>query len=388
MRKILTIGAYERDNFGDLLFFLVLKEIFKYDYIVPSSIIFSDMTELMGHIVYPYHTLLKEEEWDLVIVVGGEIGGVDIYSALNMSLNTKEYEVLEKSEKKVINFCYEYLTGFNKNRTAYLPNLKLYSKNKNSALLINSVGIGSLELMEGSINYKESFEIFKQAEFLSVRDNKSSGYLDSFNIKNILCPDSVHSIKKLLDDKIEEKILLHNINCEYILFQCNQYYMQDNSLDFIVKSIEQLIGKYNKKVYLFAAGIARHHDSIELYEQIIDKIDDSFKTRILIIYERNPLSLVKYIKYSQMWMGTSLHGRIVAAAYSIPRISLENKKVAQYANLWDNEFPYNISLNELINSCEIAFNVDTTKLNAIALLLEDKAYENLKNNLEVSRNGK
>lgn len=388
MRKILTIGAYERDNFGDLLFFLILEEIFKYDYVVPSSIIFSDMTELMGHIVYPYDNLLRETEWDLIIVVGGEIGGVDVHSALNMSLTDHEYEVLEKAEQKIINFCYEYLTGFNKNRIAYLPNLKCYSKNTNSTLIINSVGISSLSLIEDSENYKESFDILRQANFLSVRDNLSSEYLNSLNIRNILCPDIVHCIKKLLDYKIEEKILLQDIDSEYILFQCNQYYILDNSLDFIVKNIEQLIEKYNKKVYLFAAGIARHHDSIELYEQIIDKIDDSFKTRILIIYERNPLSLVKYIKYSQMWIGTSLHGRIVATAYSVPRISLENKKVAQYANLWDNEFPYNISLNELINSCEIAFNVDTTKLNEIALLLENKTHENLKNNLEVSTNGK
>lgn len=387
MKKILTIGAYERDNFGDLLFFLVLKEVFKQDYIVPSSIIFSDMTELIGHIIYPYHILLKENEWDLVIVVGGEVGSVDIHSALNMSLNDEEYHILEKTEQTIINFCYEYLTGFNKNRTAYLPDLKLYPKNKNSPLLINSVGISSLKLIKNSMNYKESFEILKQAKFLSVRDSLSSEYLDLLNIKNILCPDSVHSIKKLLDDKIEEKILLHDINCEYILFQCNQYYIQDNSLDFIVKSIEQLIMKYNKKIYLFAAGIARHHDSIELYKQIIDKIDDSLKTKILIIYDRNPLSLVKYIKYSKMWIGTSLHGRIVATAYSVPRISLENKKVAQYTRLWDNKLPYNVSLNELINSCEIAFNVDTIKLNEIALSLENKAYENLKNNLEVS-NGK
>lgn len=387
MRKILTIGAYERDNFGDLLFFLILEEIFKDDYIVPSSIIFSDMTELMGHIVYPYHNLLKENKWDLIIVVGGEIGGVDIHSALNMSLNNHEYEILEKTEQKIINFCYKYLTGFNKNRIAYLPNLKLYSKNTNSILIINSVGISNLSVMKDSENYTESFDILKQAKFLSVRDSLSSEYLNLLNIQNILCPDSVHSIKKLLDYKIEEKILLDDINCEYILFQCNQYYILENSLDFVVKSIEELILIYNKKIYLFAAGIARHHDSIELYKQIIDKIDDSLKTKILIIYDRNPLSLVKYIKYSKMWIGTSLHGRIVASAYSVPRISLENKKVAQYTRLWDNKLPYNVSLNELINSCEIAFNVDTTKLNEIALLLENKAYENLRNNLEVS-NGK
>ncbi len=385
MRKILIIGAYERDNFGDLLFFLILKEFFKEEYVVPSSIIFSDMLHLMDEIVYPYDTLLKEYEWDLIIVAGGEIGGVDLHSALNMSLSTNEYELIEKTNNEIINFCYEYLTGFKVNRAAYLPDLKIYSKNRNCPLFINSVGISRLKLMKNSFNYKESFEILQNACFLSVRDNISFEYLNSVNIDSILIPDSVHSIKKVMDHKIEEKILFNDINCEYILFQCSQNYIEENSLDVIIETLEQLIKKYNKKIYLFAAGIARHHDSFELYEDIVNKIDDVYKSRILIIYERNPLSLVKYIKYSKMWIGTSLHGRIIAITYSIPRVSLENNKVAMYSGLWDNEFPYNVKLKDLVNLSEIGFNIDIKKLNETALYLENKVYKNLIDNFRTVR---
>lgn len=382
MKRILTIGAYERDNFGDLLFFLLLKEVFNKDYVVPSSIIFSDMTEILGEIVYPYNTLLKEFEWDIIIVVGGEIGGVDIHSALNMSLSDKEYQILEETGENIDN-CYDYLTGFKSNRTAYLPDLDEYSKNTNSFLVINSIGLSSLKSMNGTIIYNEFNRILKKAKFLSVRDNSSFEYLNSLNIENKLCPDIVHIIKKVMDKKVNNQLLLQNIDDDYILFQCNMNYIQSNTLNSIVDNIQKLIVKYNKKIYLFAAGIARNHDSIELYEQIICKIDEVFKTKVIIIYERNPLCLVKYIKYSKMWIGTSLHGRIIAITYAIPRISLENKKVAQYASLWDKELPYDVSLNQLINSCEIAFSFHSSALNAISISLENEAYRNLNNYIEV-----
>ena len=46
--NILTIGAYERDNFGDLLFFILLKRILegKNCNIVAGSIVGSDMRGL------------------------------------------------------------------------------------------------------------------------------------------------------------------------------------------------------------------------------------------------------------------------------------------------------------------------------------------------------
>jgi hypothetical protein len=46
--------------------------------VTPASIIFSDMREINGEVVYPYDLMLKLYEWDAVWVVGGEVGGVDV----------------------------------------------------------------------------------------------------------------------------------------------------------------------------------------------------------------------------------------------------------------------------------------------------------------------
>lgn len=382
MKKILTIGAYERDNFGDLLFFFIVKEFFKEHNVVPASIIYSDMTKLMGEVIYPYHILLTQFEWDMIIVVGGEIGGVDIRTALNMSLTDEEYEILEKAEDGLQNICYDYLTGYHLNRSAYVPNLTFYAKNNKVPLIINSVGISALKSMQNTMLHMEFLDILEKTSYLSVRDKSSSEYLKSLKISNLLSPDIVHTIKKLLDNKVEEQFVEQDISIDYTLFHCNKYFILENSLESIILFIEEFIKKYNKKIYLFPAGIARHHDSIELYEQIASRINQkSDKATVSIIYERNPFVLVKYIKYSSMWIGTSLHGRIIAASYSIPRISISNTKVSEYAMQWDNELPYDVGLDDLMNACNLGYMIEKSKLDSIASFLEIKAYQNFQNNV-------
>jgi len=382
MKKILTIGAYERDNFGDLLFFFIVKEFFKGHDVVPASMIYSDMTDLMGEVIYPYHILLTQFEWDMIIVVGGEIGGIDIHTALNMSLTDGEYEILEKANQELQSTCYDFFTGSSLNRSAYLPNLTFYIKNKNTPLIVNSVGVSALKSMQNTTLQKEFLDILEKTSYLSVRDNSSFEYLTSLNIPNLLSPDIVHTIKKLLDNQVENQLLEQNISDNYILLHCNQYFILENSVDSTIASIKELIKKYNKKIYLFPAGIARHHDSIELYEQIASRVNQELDTTLIsVIYERNPFSLAKYIKHSCMWIGTSLHGRIIATSYSIPRVSLSNSKVAEYSMQWDNELPYNIELDDLITSCELGFTIEKSKLDAIATFLETKAYQNFKNNV-------
>lgn len=247
---------------------------------VPASIIYSDMTKLMGEVIYPYHILLTQFEWDMIIVVGGEIGGVDIRTALNMSLTDEEYEILEKAEDGLQNICYDYLTGYHLNRSAYVPNLTFYAKNNKVPLIINSVGISALKSMQNTMLHMEFLDILEKTSYLSVRDKSSSEYLKSLKISNLLSPDIVHTIKKLLDNKVEEQFVEQDISIDYTLFHCNKYFILENSLESIILFIEEFIKKYNKKIYLFPAGIARHHDSIELYEQIASRINQN-QTKLL-----------------------------------------------------------------------------------------------------------
>ncbi len=53
-------------------------------------------------------------------------------------------------------------------------------------------------------------------------------------------------------------------------------------------------------------------------------------------------------------IGTSLHVRIVAGAYGVPRVTLTKRKPTEYARSWDSDMPYDVALNDLDHAIEAA----------------------------------
>lgn len=378
-KNILTIGAYERDNFGDLLFFLILKTVLRdrgYN-IVAGSIVGSDMRNLIGEYVFPYHLLLKKYKWDVIWVVGGEMGALPLDGALRMSLGEnffKEYLQLDEDLRKII---LDYLSCNIGDRLAYLPDINLYKKNLKTKLVLNSVGgFEELPFLENKNIIKNSIDSFKSLSSISVRNNYSHKYLESIGVSSRLSPDVVHILPKIYkNNKIDV--------CEYILFQVNKFYFDKNSIEDVGNVLIEIINKFNHDIYLFLAGTANLHDSKKDYLKIIDFVRDKIgKNKINIIEDRNPLHLVDWISNAKLWIGTSLHGRIISASYRVRRISLENKKVYNYCKKWDDIFPFNINLSDLLKSCEDANMVrdDAVCIKANELIL--KADDNLKSLLD------
>lgn len=62
---------------------------------------------------------------------------------------------------------------------------------------------------------------------------------------------------------------------------------------------------------------------------------------------RNPLAVVEEIASAQLFVGTSLHGRIISACYDVPRVSLNGEKLNEYAAQWDSEMPFGRELTQL-----------------------------------------
>ena len=55
-----------------------------------------------------------------------------------------------------------------------------------------------------------------------------------------------------------------------------------------------------------------------------------------------------------MAIGTSLHVRIVAAAFGVPRVSLPKPKPTRYARQWDPDMPFDVALTDLDAAVESA----------------------------------
>lgn len=371
-KNILTIGAYERDNFGDFLFFIVLKNALleKDCNITAGSIIEADMNESIGEYVYPYHFLLNNYKWDAIWVVGGEIGNVDVDVALSMSFDDNIASLYFNSETQIKKIIANYFFCGVGKQLAYLPSLELYEENRNSFYIVNSVG--GFEGLKNEQLSKKTLNELKKVNHLTVRNSLTYDFLKENNISCSLIPDVVHALPYFYNKKDWA------MKGSYILFQINESLLNIYTKEKISFVINEIVKKYNCRVCFFSAGTARHHDSIKKYVEIKEYIWSNYnEDRIEIIKERDPLVLVDWISNSKLWIGSSLHGRILSIAYEIPRISLEVEKVSNYCKLWDDELPYNVSLDQLLASCEIAMGVSKDYLKDKAGELSKKAKSNL-----------
>ena len=79
------MGAYERDNFGDLLFLLVTERYLGGADVVAAAPFAADMRQLLGRRIPAFGPLLRDEAFDAVWTVGGQVGRVDLERAYKMS---------------------------------------------------------------------------------------------------------------------------------------------------------------------------------------------------------------------------------------------------------------------------------------------------------------
>ena len=164
-----------------------------------------------------------------------------------------------------------------------------------------------------------------------------------------LSPDVVHTIN-LFHPK-------YSSTKRYFTFQINTELIKTSrySPKKIAVILQQISHALKADVRLFLAGTAAFHDDERTYKQIVQAFKlIEHKYAISITTDRNPLCLVDEISGSVLWIGTSLHGRIIAASYNVPRISLLNKKVSRYAESWDNKYPHGVAIDAVLSAVEAA----------------------------------
>jgi len=114
----------------------------------------------------------------------------------------------------------------------------------------------------------------------------------------------------------------------------------------------QLAGR---PIRLLLAGTATGHDSADDYDRVVRAARRRSRgIDIAILDERRPLELARHIQRASVAIGTSLHVRIVAAAFGVPRVSLPKPKPTRYARQWDPDMPFDVPLTDLDEAVEAA----------------------------------
>jgi Polysaccharide pyruvyl transferase len=343
MPRVLLVGAYERDNLGDLLFLLVTERYLDGAEVVAAAPFSADMRAQLGRRIPAYGPLLRSQSFDAIWTVGGQVGRVDVTRAYRMSARPRAWRRYERRSEAARARILCRAAGGPPPPSPYIPLPAAYPRNAGTPAVLNSVGIAGVRGIEPG-RREAVVAALRGAAAIAVRDRGSSRLLSDLGIEHRLLPDAVHALGVLEPAERDPR-------AETAIVQISSARLRLLGHARVARAIARSPQLARRPVRLLLAGTATGHDAVRDYEAVVRAARGA---DVQILRERRPAALVDHIRRARVVIGTSLHVRIVAAAYGVPRVSLAKPKPVRYARLWDPDMPFGVGLAELDAAVEAA----------------------------------
>jgi hypothetical protein len=124
----------------------------------------------------------------------------------------------------------------------------------------------------------------------------------------------------------------------YIAVQFSAGFGDDETLAMIAVQLDRIAASRGCGVVLFRAGAAPWHDDLSCYRRLAARMHSP---AMRIFDSLNLWDICALIACSRAYAGSSLHGRIVAMAFGLPRINIRHPqtappgKQAAFASTWE-----------------------------------------------------
>ncbi len=332
--RIAVVGAFDRHNYGDLLFPIVSEVILrqkgfmgKIEYFSTTK---SDMKKYGAKNTIPLRELFLDgiTSRDLIIVAGGEVLPASWVSVLSDLLSPFKAKVFNRITAilgdRISSYIFSRLMRVN-SRLPFVFSRTDFSHQVKVAY--NAVG-GS-HAKDASEYIRETLlKKLSKSDFISVRDSQTKKFLDSNAIANVqLSPDCAILLSKIFPlDKLKISVgamtlkLSENFKNGYLCFQSSMA-CADGNESIIHNQLVEFRKKTGLGVVLFSIGRATGHSDQEAVKLILstthngaDKFMESSSDSIF--------DIMWIIANAKLYAGTSLHGAITAASYGVPIIAL------------------------------------------------------------------
>ena len=328
--RILLVGAYERDNLGDLLFLLVTERYVAEAEVVAAAPFAADMRALLDRRVHAYGPLLRDEPWDVVWTVGGQIGSIDLRRAYRLSATPEALARFDRANPLTRARILRRAVGGVRVEAPYIPDLT-----PGALTIVNSAGLSGIRWLPAGRRDRLT-ALLRTRSSITVRDGASSRFLTNAGIEHDLAPDAVHAVNRLWPGERDPR-------SDVAVVQVSRGILAEIGLDRLAAALAASPALAKLRIRLLLAGTANGHDAAEDLERLAAAVRRAAPGRDIALLEaRRPRELVEEIRRAKVVVASSLHVRIVAAAFGIGRVSLARPKTTRYARTWDADMPFDV----------------------------------------------
>jgi hypothetical protein len=345
-RRIVVFGAFDRHNLGDLLFAHVAGALLRRRGTAArgyAGLAARDLRACDGHEVSALSTLLASADSRPLTLLhaGGELLTCDAWRAAVMLLAPHEVPAtvawLESRPAERALWIRQRLGS--DSLAPYTASLPPGSK---ARVIYNAAGGVDLDRCDAALR-AEVLARLRAADAVSVRDRVTLGHLRAAGVRARLAPDAAWLVAELFSGTIAARAAagaLAGLPQRYLALQFSAEFGDDRTLETLAAQLDHVAAATGFDLVLFRAGAAPWHDDAAVYRRLCGRLRRAHAR----LFESIALwDLCALVAASRGYCGSSLHGRIVAAAYALPRVNVlpadarQPSKQSACADCWEPE---------------------------------------------------
>ena len=345
-RTTVLFGAFDRHNFGDLLFPHVLKALLPGEHLVCAGLAERDLRPWGGHRVRAWHALRDELKGTEVHLLhaGGELLTCSARQAAVMLLPPQDAQAhivyLERHAQEQAAWVRQ-MTGDD----ALAPYVMSRSRwPELASVAFHAVGGVNLPALPAPMRAEVQASL-QSANRVSVRDQTTQAHLRAAGVTAELVPDAAVRVAELFGTTISQHAaqgevlrLREALPQGYLAVQFSAAFGDDATVATLVAQLQELAASTGLGIVLFRAGAAPWHDDLVLLQRVAAQMASS---QVRVMASLHLWDIVALIASSRGYCGNSLHGRIVAMAHALPHVGLAlahagiGAKQRAFAQTWE-----------------------------------------------------
>lgn len=321
MPPLILFGAFDRHNFGDLLFPHIVSALLPQRRKVFAGLARRDLRAAGGHQVEAIGTLARSwgsQRADL-IHVGGELLGCNLYqAAVMLQTPTDAHAAIRHydGDPAAARRWAQQQTGLRQD-CAYLADKHWFQHP--GRFIYNGIGGADFDQQPGAMRDEIRLRL-QQADYLGVRDRQTQQALAAAGIESGLQPDCAVLLPQLFGHWAGSRPPT-GLHGDYLALQFAAGFGDDATLASLAAQLAPFAAAYRLKLVLFRAGSAPWHDDLDVYRRLQARLP---ATPTLLFESTDIRDIATLLRHCRLCCSSSLHARIVANSFGRPAVCLDD----------------------------------------------------------------